>query len=59
MHGDINATVGNEVILGIVGQHEVPGGNERGERLLEMWVNPELVVGNRWFRKRMCINTRD
>ena len=33
---DLNARVGNEVTEGIVGRHGVPGGNESGERLLEM-----------------------
>ena len=33
---DLNARVGNEVIEGIVGRHEVPGRNESGERLLEI-----------------------
>ena len=56
--GDLNARVGNEVIEGIVGRHGVPGRNESGERLLEMCVEKELVVGNSWFKKMMCINTR-
>ena len=55
--GYLNATVGNEVIEGIVGEDGVPGRNESGERLLEMCAEQELVVGNRWFKKRMCINT--
>ena len=49
--GDLNARVGNEVIEGIVGRHEVPGRNESGERLLEMCAQQELVVGNSWFKK--------
>ena len=44
--GNLNATVGNEVIEGIVGRHGVPGRNESGERLLEMCAEKELVVGN-------------
>ena len=55
--GYLNAIVGNEVIEGIVRQHGVPGRNESGERLLEMRAERELVVGNCWFMKKMCINT--
>ena len=39
--GDLNATVGNEVIEGIVGRHGVPGRNESAERLLEMCAEQE------------------
>ena len=51
MLGDLNATVGIEVIEGIVGQHGVPGRNESGERLLKMCAEQELVVGNSLFKK--------
>ena len=45
----------NEVIVGIVGRHGVPGRNESGERLLEICAEQERVtVGS---RKMMCINT--
>ena len=46
---DLNA--GNEVIEGIVGQHEMTGRNESGKRLLEMCAEQELLVGNSWFKK--------
>ena len=49
--GDLNATVGNEVIEGIVGRHGVPGRNESGELLLLMCAEQELMVGNSWFKK--------
>ena len=39
------------MIEGIVGRHGVPGRNESGERLLEMYAEQELVVGNSWFKK--------
>ena len=52
MLGDLNARVGNVVIEGIVG---VPGRNESGERLLEMCAEQELVVGNSWFKKKLCV----
>ena len=55
---DLNARVGNEVIEGIVGRHGVPRRNESGERLLEMCAEQELVVGNSWLEKMMCVNTR-
>ena len=56
--GDLNTRVGNEVIEGVVGRHGVTGRNESGERLLEMCAEQKLVVGNSWFKKIMCINTR-
>ena len=49
--GDFNARVGNEVIEGIVGRHDVPGRNESGEQLLEMCAEQESLVGNSWFKK--------
>ena len=51
MLGDLNARVGNEVIEGIVGEHGVSRRNESGERLLEMYEEQELVVGNYLFKK--------
>ena len=51
--GDLIARVGNEVIEGIVGPHEVPGSNESGKRLLEMCAKQELVVGNSRFKKKV------
>ena len=53
--GDLNARVGNEVIEGIVRQHVVPGRNESGDRLLEMCVEQELVVGYSWFNKKHVV----
>ena len=46
------------MIEGIDGQHEVRGTNKSGKRLLEMCAEQELVVGNSWSKKRMCISTR-
>ena len=34
--GDMNARVGNEELLGVIGKYGVPGRNVSGERLLEM-----------------------
>ena len=42
--GDLYARVGNYVIEGLIGQHEVPGRNERVELLLEMCAEQKLVV---------------
>lgn len=49
--GDMNARVGDECVEGVVGRWGVPGRNESGERLLEVCMEKELVIGNTWFRK--------
>ena len=41
--------MGDEVIDGIVGKNGVPGINESGERMTEMCIERELVVGNTFF----------
>ena len=56
--GDLNARVGNEVIERIVGQHGVPGRNESGERLLEMFAEQELAVGSSWFKNKYVYKYR-
>ena len=50
--GDLNARVGDREVEGVVGKFGVPGENESGERLLEMCVERELVIGNSMFRKK-------
>ena len=35
-----------------MGKFGVPGENESGEKLLEMCVERELVIGNSWFKKK-------
>ena len=40
------------MIEGIVGEHGVSEKNESGERLLEMSVEQELVLGNSLFKKK-------
>ena len=50
--GDLNARVGDGVVEGVVGKYGVPGGNESGEKLLDMCVEQELVVGNSLFKKK-------
>ena len=53
--GDLNARVGAGEVEGVVGRYGVPGENENGERLLDMCVEKELVIGNSYFKKK-CIN---
>ena len=50
--GDLNARVGHEEVEGVLGKYGVPGGNESGEKLLNMCVEQELVIGNSFFSKR-------
>ena len=45
--GDLNARVGDREVEGVLGKFGVPGENDSGERLLEMCVERELVIGNR------------
>merc|ERR1712055_719203 len=50
--GDLNARVGDREVEGVIGKFGVPGENESGERLLEMCMERELVVGNSMFKKK-------
>ena len=50
--GDLNARVGDGEVEGVVGKYGVPGENESGERLLDMCVEQELVIGNSFFLRR-------
>ena len=50
--GDLNARVGDGEEEGVVGKYGVPGENESGERLLDMCVEQELVIGNSFFKKK-------
>ena len=47
--GDLHARVGDGEVEGVVGKYGVPGENESGERLLDMCVEQELVIGNSFF----------
>ena len=49
--GDLNARVGDGEVEGVVGKNGVPGENESGERLLDMCVGQELVIGNSFFQE--------
>ena len=44
--GDLKARVGDGEVEGVVGKYGVPVENESGERLLDMCVEQELVIGN-------------
>ena len=44
--GDLNTRVGDREAEGVVGKYGVPGENASGERLLDMCVEQELVIGN-------------
>ena len=50
--GDLNARVGDREVEGVIGKFGVPGVNESGERLIEMCVERELVIGNTMFKKK-------
>ena len=50
--GDLNARVDDGELEGVVGKYGVPGENESGERLLDMCVEQELVIGNSFFKKK-------
>ena len=50
--GDMNTRVGDGEVEGVVGKYGVPGENESGERLLDMCVEQELVIGNSFFKKK-------
>ena len=44
--------LGDGELEGVVGKYGVPGENESGERLLDMCVEQELVIGNSFFLRR-------
>ena len=50
--GDLNARVGDREVEGVTGKFGVPDVNDSGERLLEMCMERELVVGNTRFKKK-------
>ena len=50
--GDLNARVGDGELEGVVGKYGVSSENESGERLLDMCVEQELLIGNRFFKKK-------
>ena len=49
---DLNARLGDGEVEGVVGKYGVPGENESGERLFDMCVERELVIGNSFFKKK-------
>lgn len=51
--GDLNARVGVMQVEGVLGRHGVPGENLSGERLLDLCMEKELVIGNSFFKKKL------
>ena len=51
--GDLNARVGDGEVEGVVGKNGVLRENESGERLLDMCVEQELVIGNSFFKRKV------
>ena len=52
MLGDLDAGVGNEEVLSVMGKYGVPGRNVSGERLLKICCEREMVIGNAYFMKK-------
>ena len=50
--GDLNASVGDGELEGVVGKYGLSGENESGERLLDVCVEQELAIGNSFFKKK-------
>ena len=49
----MNAKLGNREVHTVVGKYGVPGVNENGERLVEIYWERRLSMGNTWFQKRL------
>ena len=49
---DLNASVGDEQMDGVVGKYGVRGRNVSGKKMLEMCMEKELVVANTVFKKK-------
>ena len=54
--GDLNARVGDGEVEGVVDKFWVPGENKSSERLSDMCVEQELVIGNSFFKKKWIDN---
>ena len=50
--GDLSARVGDGELEGVVGKYGVSSENASGERLLDMYVEQELAIGNSFFKKK-------
>ena len=50
--GDLNARVDDGEVEGVLGKYGVPDESESGERLLDVCVEQELVMGNSFFKKK-------
>ena len=51
--GDLNARIGEGEIEGMIGKIGVPRVNGSGERLIGMCSELGLLIGNKFFRKRL------
>ena len=50
--GDLNARVGDEPVVDVIGRYGVPGRNESGEKLIGLCLEREMMIGNTWFMKK-------
>jgi hypothetical protein len=51
MFGDVNASVGNMAMEGMIEKFGLSGVNWAGERMVEFCAEAESVVGNTWVKK--------
>ena len=54
--GDVNARVGNELVVNVIGKYEVLGRNDIGEVLTGLSLEREFLVGILDLRRRMLTN---
>ena len=50
--GDMNARVGESEVKGVVGKFGVSEVNENGRKLIEMYTEKRLSLGNTFFGKK-------
>ena len=49
--GDLNARVGNESVMDVIGKYEVPGRNDSGNESIGLCIEEEFLIGNTGFKK--------
>ena len=49
---DLNGWIGNRRKGGVIGAFRVPGENDNGRRVMELYEERELCVGNTYFKHR-------
>ena len=64
--GDLNARGGDGEVEGVIGKYGVPSENNSGERLIDVCVEQELVIGNNFFKKNdrksingLCVDSKE